>query len=72
MSRTLSSRVSAVGSELRRHRFGYLVAGSFALAGPFVARFLFPDASPAAGFIGGLLFGIYAALCAVPEKFLDE
>ena len=65
-------RLEALRSELRRHRRGYLIVCSFALAGPFATRFMFPEVSPLIGVLGGLLFGSYAGLCAAPERFLDE
>ena len=55
--------------ELRQHAFGYAILFTFTLAGPAVVYFLFPDAPILVGLIGGLVFGAYAALCAVPDKF---
>lgn len=56
--------------EVRSHPFGYVVLGLFLLAGPLLAPLLFPQAPPAVAIVGGLAFGLYAALCAVPQKFL--
>ncbi len=56
--------------EIRTHPFGYSVLVVFIVAGPVLAPMLFPQAPPAAAAAGGLAFGIYAALCAVPQKFL--
>jgi hypothetical protein len=56
--------------EVRTHPFGYSVLGLFVLAGPFLAPLLFPQAPPAVAVVGGLAFGLYAALCAVPQKFM--
>ena len=56
--------------EVRTHPFGYVVLALFVLAGPIFAPMLFPQAPPAAAAVGGLAFGLYAALCAVPQKFL--
>ena len=56
--------------EVRTHPFGYSVLGLFVLAGPFLAPLLFPQAPPAVAIVGGLAFGLYAALCAVPQKFM--
>ena len=56
--------------EVRTHPFGYAVLILFIVAGPILAPMLFPQAPPAAAAAGGLAFGIYAALCAVPQKFL--
>ena len=61
-----------VKREVRRHRAGYVIVGLFALAGPLLAEMVFPMAPTGAGLAGGLALGIYAGLCAVPEKFLDE
>jgi len=65
-----SSRIDRLRGEIRDHLFGYAVLAAFAAAGPLVAHFLFPEAPAGVGFIGGLAFGAYAALCAVPQKFL--
>lgn len=64
------SRKEIVLHEIRSHPFGYTVLAIFVLAGPALAPLLFPQAPPAAAAIGGLAFGLYAALCAVPQKFL--
>ena len=62
--------LSALRFELRTHAFGYSVLGAFVLVGPIATHFMFPDAPAGAGVVGGFAFGIYAALCAVPGKFL--
>jgi len=64
------SRKDVVLHEIRTHPFGYSVLAIFVLAGPALAPLLFPQAPPAAAAVGGLAFGLYAALCAVPQKFL--
>ena len=56
--------------EVRSRPFGYIVLAIFIVAGPICAPFLFPQAPPAVAIVGGLVFGLYAALCAVPQKFL--
>ena len=56
--------------EVRTHPFGYVVLALFVLAGPLLAPLVFPQAPPAVAAVGGLAFGLYAALCAVPQKFL--
>ena len=66
------SLLDSIRREILRHRAAYAVVACFVVAGPFVTGFLFPDAPPLAGLFGGLLFGFYAAFCAVPEKFLDD
>ena len=57
-------------TEIRTHPFGYSVLGIFLVAGPLAAPFLFPQAPPAAAMVGGLAFGVYAAVSAVPQKFM--
>ena len=57
-------------AELKSRPFGYTVLAIFLVAGPIAAPFLFPQAPPAAAIVGGLAFGVYAALSAVPQKFL--
>jgi len=64
------SRAARLWAELRRHPYAYLLTFVFAGVGAVVAPLLFPEATPAMGAVGGLVFGIYAALCAVPNKFL--
>ena len=61
---------SRLVSEIKSRPFGYTVLAVFVLAGPFAAPYLFPQAPPAVAVVGGLAFGLYAALCAVPQKFL--
>ena len=43
---------------------------AFVVAGPVVTRWLFPEAPLGVGILGGAAFGAYAALCAVPGKFM--
>ncbi len=56
--------------ELREHGFAYVVLVAFVIAGPVVAHTLFPDAPAGAGLFGGIAFGVYACLCAMPQRFL--
>lgn len=60
----------AVVREVKSHPFGYGVLAAFAVLGPLLVTMIFPDAPPAAVAVGGLVFGVYAALCAVPQKFM--
>ncbi|HPG25404.1 MAG: hypothetical protein H6748_13245 [Spirochaetaceae bacterium] len=60
----------AILREIKTHPFGYAVLGVFIVVSPFVISWLFPQAPPAVAAVGGLVFAIYAALCAVPQKFL--
>jgi hypothetical protein len=62
---------SRILKEIRAYPLGYGLLGIFVIAGPFVTHFLFPEAPTASGIVGGLVFGAYAALCAVPEKFFE-
>ncbi len=64
------SRPGRLWQELRRHPYAYAVAVVFAVAGAVLAPILIPEASPWMGAVGGLAMGVYAALCAVPNKFL--
>lgn len=64
------SRLERLRRELRDHPFGYTVLALFVVAGPLLAPLIFPQAPPAVAVVGGLAFGAYAALCAVPQKFL--
>jgi hypothetical protein len=67
---SLQSRLDAVSEEIRTHPFGYSVMAAFVLAGPVVASYLFPQAPTGVAVIGGLAFGVFSALCAVPGKFI--
>lgn len=60
----------AVRTEIRSRPMAYGVLAAFVIAGPVVTRLLFPEAPLGVGIVGGLAFGAYAALCAVPQKFL--
>lgn len=61
-----------LGRELRRHWIGYSVLAVFAAAGAILTPWFLPGASPYAGAFGGFALGVYAALCAVPDRFLDD
>ncbi|HEX2483762.1 MAG TPA: hypothetical protein VHQ66_00580 [Myxococcota bacterium] len=63
--------VARLGHELRTHVVAYSVLVLFAAAGPLVVSWIFPDVSPWVGLAGGLALGIYAALCAVPDRFYE-
>lgn len=62
-------RQTIVG-EVKSHPFGYGVLAAFVVLGPVLIKMIFPEAPPAAVAVGGLVFGVYAALCAVPQKFM--
>jgi hypothetical protein len=61
---------AGVLKEVRTHPFGYAVLAAFLVGGPFLAILIFPEAPPAVAAVGGLAFGVYAAICAVPQKFM--
>ncbi|MCL4686331.1 hypothetical protein KJ059_16455 [Myxococcota bacterium] len=63
---------ASVARELREHMFAYGVVAVFLAAGPLAVAMIFPEASPLLGLVGGLVFGVYAALCAVPDKFFGS
>ena len=63
-------RRQAAVREVKSHPFGYGVLAAFVVIGPVLVMMIFPEAPPSVVVIGGLAFGIYAALCAVPQKFM--
>jgi hypothetical protein len=63
-------RLTAIGREIKTHAAGYVVLAGFSLAGLIIGHFVFPDMSIWIGVVGGLAFGVYAAIFAVPDKFL--
>ena len=66
------TRTRKLMQALNEHRFAVGVTLAFVIGGPLVVRMVFPDVSPVLGLIGGVLFGGYAALCAVPGKFFGD
>ena len=72
MPKVLRSLGGRAVREVRRHPGGYLVIAGFTLAGPFLARMVFPEAPLGAGLAGGLLLGVWSALCATPAKLIDD
>jgi hypothetical protein len=69
MSRWQAWRAALV-REVKSRPFAYSVLALSLLVGPMLAVMIFPEAPPAAAAVGGLAFGVYAALCAVPQKFM--
>jgi hypothetical protein len=63
--------LAALRGELRTHAVAYTILALFAATGPFVVSWMFPDVSPWVGVVGGLALGVYAALCAVPDRFYE-
>jgi hypothetical protein len=66
-----ASLAARVWEEVRHRPYAYGVLIGFTVAGGISAPLIFPDVSPWAGAIGGLALGFYAALTAVPNKFLE-
>ncbi|MFK7896008.1 MAG: hypothetical protein AB8G23_09250 [Myxococcota bacterium] len=64
------SLIQRIVAEVKGRPFAYSVLGVSLVAGPIIATMIFPQAPPGAAATGGLLFGVYAALCAVPQKFM--
>ena len=60
----------ALGREIRGHKFGYSVLAVALVGGPILLRMIFPSISLLQAVVGGLAFGVYLALCAVPQKFM--
>jgi hypothetical protein len=65
-----SSLRQRIARELRTHPFGYIVLAVGLVFGPILAVMIFPEAPPGAAAVGGLAFGVWAALSTVPQKFL--
>ena len=70
MSQVVSKLAGRVKEEVTSRPFAYGVLAAFLVAGPVVTHLLFPEAPTGVGIAGGLAFGLYAALCAVPQKFI--
>jgi hypothetical protein len=64
------SWLAAAREEIAAHPMAYFVLLLFVIAGPVVTAYLFPQAPRGAGLLGGVAFGVYAALCAMPGRFL--
>ena len=60
----------SLANEVRTHRFGYAVLAVALVTSPLLILKIFPGVSPIQAVIGGLAFGVYLALCAVPQKFM--
>lgn len=60
----------ALVHEVRTHPFGYGVMAVALVAGPCLIAMIFPQVSWVQAIVGGVAFGVYAALCAVPQKFM--
>lgn len=71
-ARSRRSLPGRVWREVRDHPMAYSVTLVFAVAGAVLTPLILPAASPWLGAIGGFAFGVYAAMCAVPDKFLGS
>jgi hypothetical protein len=56
--------------EVRGHPFGYGVLAVAVVVGPILISMIFPEVTMLQAIVGGLAFGVYVALCAVPQKFM--
>lgn len=61
---------AALVREIRSHPFGYGVLAVAIVVGPFLISMIFPQVSAVQAIVGGIAFGVYAAICAVPQKFM--
>ena len=61
---------TAVVAEVRGRPFAYSVMAVGLVLGPVLIRMIFPEVSVLQAIVGGIAFGVYAALSAVPQKFM--
>jgi hypothetical protein len=66
------STLARVRRELVTHKTAYIVLVLFMFGGIFIIPWIFPEATPGMGALGGLFLGVWASLSAVPNKFFDE
>jgi hypothetical protein len=59
----------SAAEEVRTHPLGYAVLGIFMLGGPVLISAVFPEAPLKVLLGGGVIFGAFAALMAVPDQF---
>jgi hypothetical protein len=64
--------LARVRRELVTHKTAYIVLVSFMFGGIFIIPWIFPEATPGMGALGGMFLGVWASLSAVPNKFFDE
>lgn len=67
---TKSDWKAALIREVKSHPFGYGVLAVAVVMGPVLISMIFPQVTVPQAIAGGLAFGVYAALCAVPQKFM--
>ncbi len=61
---------AALIAEVKGRPFAYSVMAVGLVLGPVLIRMIFPDVTLLQSIVGGLAFGVYAALSAVPQKFM--
>ncbi len=57
-------------AEVRSHPFGYGVLAVGLVMGPILLKMIFPEITTLQAVVGGLAFGVYITLSAVPQKFV--
>jgi hypothetical protein len=62
---------AALRREIRRHLFAYVSIAAFMVLGPILTWMIFPEASLLLGIGGGIVFGLFFAFCAVPDKIFE-
>ena len=60
----------AILTEIRNRPFAYSVMAVALVLGPILIKMIFPEVTTLQAIVGGLAFGVYAALSAVPQKFM--
>ena len=68
----VSGRRARLWRELAEHRTAYVVLVLGILLGAYIFPMIFPGVSAWKGALGGFFLGVWAALSAVPNKFIDE
>lgn len=61
---------TVVVAEIRGRPFAYSVMAVGLVLGPVLIRMIFPEVSVLQTIVGGIAFGVYTALSAVPQKFM--
>lgn len=59
-----------LATEVKTHPFGYGVLAVGLVMGPILLKMIFPEVSTLQAVVGGLAFGVYITLSAVPQKFM--
>lgn len=56
-------------AEVKSRPKPYALLAAFIAAGPILTSYLFPEAPLGVHIVGGIAFGIYAGVSAIPQKF---